>query len=253
MDTIELAVKDLLYKIADDLLIIGHRNSEWTGVGPLLEEDIAFSSMAQDKIGQSHVFYGLLHELGESEPDIVAFTRNAEQFHCCQFVELPIGDYDFSLIRHFLFDHAEFLRFKALASSPVEEIAQAAAKLTGEVKYHVMHADAIIKKLGSATDESILRLQEALDYAFPFALGIFEPSRYENTLLEHEIYAGEEALLHDWLASVQNVINRTELKMPDWKSIKPYYGGRTGHHTEHLQPLLDEMTEVTKQDPTAEW
>ena len=105
------ALKDLLYKIADDQLILGHRNSEWTGFGPMLEEDIAFSSMAQDKLGHSLAFYKILNDLGEAEPDTVAFTRNANQFHNCQLVELPIGEYDFSLIRHFLFDNAEILRF----------------------------------------------------------------------------------------------------------------------------------------------
>ncbi|MDZ7646123.1 MAG: Phenylacetic acid catabolic protein [Cytophagales bacterium] len=74
-------LKELLYKLADDQLILGHRNSEWTGMGPLLEEDIAFSSMAQDKVGQSLALYTLLHELGERDPDTVAFTRNANQFH----------------------------------------------------------------------------------------------------------------------------------------------------------------------------
>ena len=110
----ELALKELLYKIADDLLILGHRNSEWTGIGPLLEEDIAFSSMAQDKIGQSLALYEMLHYLGEADPDNIAFMRNSEQFHNCQLVELPIGDYEFSLIRHFLYDHSILLRFQKL-------------------------------------------------------------------------------------------------------------------------------------------
>ena len=111
------AVKDLLYKMADDQLVLGHRNSEWTGFGPLLEEDIAFSSMAQDKVGQSWQLYKILNELGESDPDTVAFMRNADQFHNSQFVELPNGEYDFSLIRHFLFDTAELLRFQFLSAS----------------------------------------------------------------------------------------------------------------------------------------
>ena len=84
---------------------------------PALEEDIAFSSMAQDKLGHSLAFYSLLHELGESDPDTLAFMRHATQFHCCQLVELPIGEYDFSLIRHFLFDHAEAIRFEYLTQS----------------------------------------------------------------------------------------------------------------------------------------
>ena len=108
----ELALKELLYKIADDQLILGHRNSEWTGFGPLLEEDIAFSSMAQDKVGQSYAIYQMLHQLGEQEPDTVAFMRNANQFHNCQLVELPNGEYDFSLIRHFLFDNSRSHSFR---------------------------------------------------------------------------------------------------------------------------------------------
>ena len=119
-----VSIKDFLYKIADDQLIMGHRNSEWTGLGPILEEDIAFSSMAQDKIGQNYTFYKLLHQMGEAAPDDVAFSRNAEQFHNCQLVELPIADYGFSLIRHFLFDHSEELRFGSLTQSSIEEIGQ---------------------------------------------------------------------------------------------------------------------------------
>src|SRR5688572_33396134 len=118
-----IALKELLYKIADDQLILGHRNSEWTGFGPLLEEDIAFSSMAQDKIGQSYALFQILHELGEQAPDTVAFTRNAAQFHNCILVELPNGEYDFSLVRHFLFDTAEALRFESLSQSSFQPLA----------------------------------------------------------------------------------------------------------------------------------
>ena len=103
--------------MADDQLIIGHRNSEWTGLGPMLEEDIAFSSIAQDKIGQSLALFNILHELGEAAPDAAAFTRNADKFKCCQLVEYPIGEYEFSLMRNFLFNHAEYIRYEALADS----------------------------------------------------------------------------------------------------------------------------------------
>jgi len=253
MENLELAVKDLLYKIADDQLILGHRNSEWTGIGPLLEEDIAFSSMAQDKIGHSYAFYDLLHQLGEAEPDLVAFTRNADQFHNCQFVELPIGEYDFSLVRHFLFDHADMVRMTALSESSIEEIAVVARKLKGEIKYHTMHADSMIKKLGSSTKESIGRMQKALDYAMPYALGMFEVSDFEDELIDQGVYIGEQAIREEWLIRIQHVIAKTSVALPDWTIINPVYGGRKGQHTEYLQPLLDEMTEVIRQDPTADW
>ncbi len=249
----EHALKELLYKMADDQLILGHRNSEWTGFGPILEEDIAFSSMAQDKVGQSLALYTLLQSLGERDPDTVAFTRNANQFHNCILVELPNEEYDFSLIRHFLFDTAEALRFDALSNSSYEPLAQLARKIRGELRYHTLHANTWIKQLGSATEESITRLQKSLEVALPYALAIFEPSLYEADLIDQKIFTGEVALKEKWLARVEEIINQTHLRLPDWKTVTPVYGGREGKHSEHLQPLLDEMSEVFKIDPTAEW
>ncbi len=249
----ELALKELLYKMADDQLILGHRNSEWTGMGPLLEEDIAFSSMAQDKIGHSLALYTLLHQLGESDPDTVAFNRHASLFHNCQLVELPNGEYDFSLIRHFLYDTAEAIRFEALTRSAYEPLAQLAAKIRGELRYHTLHANTWIKQLGSATPESIGRLQKSLEYALPFALGIFEESPYEKEIMASGIFEGEQQIKEKWLAQIQKILSQTSLHLPDIKIIQPVMGGRTGTHSEHLQPLLDEMSEVFRIDPTAEW
>jgi len=246
-------LKDLLYRMADDLLIIGHRNSEWTGLGPVLEEDIAFSSMAQDKIGQSHAIFEILHEMGESEPDTVAFTRNDNQFHCCHLVEMPMGEYDFSLVRHFFYDHADALRFDMLSNSIFEPLAMVARKFRGEIKYHTMHADTWIMQLAHGNEESKARIQCAINTAFPMAGGIFEPSEFETELLEANIFAGERALQDQWYAKVSAVVNAAGLKIPAIEDVTPAYGGRKGYHTEHLQPLLDEMTEVFRIDPGADW
>lgn len=249
----QLAIKELLYKIADDQLILGHRNSEWTGFGPLLEEDIAFSSMAQDKIGQSHAIYSILHALGEQEPDTVAFMRNAGQFHNSVFVELPNGEYDFSLIRHFLYDTAEAIRFEMLTGSTFEPLAELSRKIRGELRYHTLHANTWIRQLGSATEESVSRLQRSLEYALPFALGMFEPSEFENELISSGVFKGEQALKEQWLKKIGDIVDKTNLKLPELNSLKAVTGGRSGRHSEHLQPLLDEMSEVFKIDPNAEW
>ena len=247
------AQKELLYKIADDQLILGHRNSEWTGMGPLLEEDIAFSSMAQDKIGQSLALYTLLHQLGEQEPDTVAFTRKANQFHNCVLVELPNGEYDFSLIRHFLFDTAEAIRFEMLAGSSYAPLAQVARKIKGELRYHTLHANTWIRQLGSATEESVSRLQASLDMAMPYALGIFEESPFEKELIHLGVFGGEIELKKRWIEKVEEIIDQTSLHLPDWKVAQPLLGGRLAKHSAHLQPLLDEMSEVFRIDPMAEW
>jgi ring-1,2-phenylacetyl-CoA epoxidase subunit PaaC len=247
------AIKELLYKMADDLLIIGHRNSEWTGLGPILEEDIAFSSMAQDKIGQSHALFQILHTLGEQEPDTVAFTRNASQFHNAQFLELPNGDYDFSLIRHYLFDVADQLRFEMLASSSYEPLAQVAKKIKGELKYHVFHGTTWITKLGVATEESHARMQSALNYAWNYALGIFEEGTFETELAQEKIFEGEASLKKRWLETITPVLTKATLTIPEPNTWEPVLGGRKGYHTDYLQPLVEEMGEVFRVDPSAEW
>lgn len=247
------AIKELLYKMADDLLIIGHRNSEWTGLGPILEEDISFSSMAQDKIGQAQALYTLLHELGEQDPDTVAFTRNANQFHNCQLVELPNGEYDFSLMRHFLYDHADQLRFEALANSSYEPLAKVARKVKGELKYHVFHANTWVTKLGSANEESHTKMQVALNHAWNYALGLFEPSSFEQSLVDENIFIGEQNLQDLWLKNISPVLLKAGLSVPSTDTWNPVFGGRFGKHTEHLEPLVEEMSEVFRYDPTAEW
>lgn len=247
------AVKELLYKMADDLLIIGHRNSEWTGLGPILEEDISFSSMAQDKIGQSQALYQLLHELGEQEPDTVAFNRSAKLFHNCQLVELPNGEYDFSLVRHFLFDHADQLRFEMLANSTYEPLAKVARKVKGELKYHVFHANTWLVKLGSANEESHTRMQNAFNEAWNYALGIFEEGPHEEALKSSGVFEGEQALFDKWLTAITPYVLKAGLSMPTQDTWKPVYGGRNGKHTAHLEPLVEEMSEVFKIDPAAEW
>ncbi|MES2655664.1 MAG: 1,2-phenylacetyl-CoA epoxidase subunit PaaC [Bacteroidota bacterium] len=246
-------IKELLYKMADDLLVLGHRNSEWTGLGPILEEDIAFSSMAQDKIGHSQALFQILHELGEAEPDTNAFMREAKQFHNAQLLELPNDDYDFSTIRHFLFDHADQLRFDNLANSSFEPLAKVARKIKGELKYHVFHADIWLNKLGNGNEESHARMQTALNHAWNYALGIFEESKLEKELIDNNVFEGEVSLKNRWLAVITPLIEKANLKIPDEKGWAPVLGGRTGYHTEHLEQLVNEMSEVFKIEPNAEW
>ena len=247
------AIKELLYKMADDLLIIGHRNSEWTGLGPILEEDISFSSMAQDKIGQSMSVFQILNELGEAEPDTEAFYRVPEKFHCSQFVELPNGEYDFSLMRHFLYDHADQLRFEMLANSSFEPMAKLARKVKGELKYHVYHANIWITKLGTATEESHARMQTALNDCWNYALGMFEESEFENILISEKIFEGENELKKRWMENITTVLAKATLQIPDSNTWSPVFGGRKGNHTEYLRPLVEEMSEVFRIDPGAEW
>lgn len=240
--------------MADDALIIGHRHSEWTGLGPILEEDIAMASMAQDKIGHAQALYTLLQEhFGTPDPDTMAFRRREADFRCCHLVEYPNGEYDFTLIRHFLFDHAEWLRYQLLRQSSFGPLAQFARKISGELKYHVLHADTLLQRLARGSDESHARLQAALDEVFPLAQGIFEPSPYENLLIADGVFAGEEALKQSWLGEVAVRLQSFGLEPKPVADSSAGMGGRNGYHSIHLQPLLDEMTAVYGSEHGATW
>lgn len=248
------AIKELILKMADDALIFGHRNSEWTGIGPTLEEDIAFSSMAQDKIGHAWALYGILNQhLGDKEPDTLAFDRKASDYKCCQMVTFFTWDYAFALVRHFLFDHAEYLRYSSLANSSYQPLAQLAKKITGEIKYHILHADTWMQSLANGSEESQARLQSALNEVFPLAAGIFEKGPFENKLIEQGIFIGEEALRNNWIEKTKDLIQSMGLQIPDIEQNSEAPGGRYGHHSEFLQPLLDEMSEVFLSEPGASW
>lgn len=246
-----LALKELLYKMADDQLIYGHRNSEWIGLGPLLEEDISFASIAQDKVGQSRVLYNLLHRLGEAEPDTVAFMRNASQFHNAILVELPCQAYEQALMRHLLFDEAEAVRFEALRASTQPDLAAFAAKFSGEIKYHTLHARSMLKRLLTGSEEAFTKLQEALYQLWPYAGGIFEPSPYQDELSAAGIIEPEQVLQGRWVERISAFLDPLGIH-PD-ATLLGHWGGRLGQHSEHLQPMLDEMSEVFRLDPTAEW
>lgn len=247
------ALKDLLFRLADDKLILGHRHSEWIGLGPILEEDIAFASMAQDEVGHAMCYYQLLEALGEADPDTTAFTRSAAQFRCCQFVEYPIGDYAFSLVRHFLFDMADKVRLKHLSVSKYRPLAELATKIAREEKYHQMHALTFLRQLGNSTADARQRLQTALDEAFPMAYGLFEPTVYSDILDLEEVQPHEDTLMKEWQVLIYPLIEGAGLRLPDNSRFADHFGGRSGYHTPHLQPMLTEMQEVFAIDPEARW
>lgn len=246
------AVIDLLYRLADDALIIGHRDSEWTGLAPILEEDIAFSSMAQDEMGHALMYYQLLHELGEPEPDTLAFNRRARDFKCCGLVCLPNKrDWAFCTVRKFLFDAAESVRLAALSESAYAPLAQLARKLRSEKKYHLMHDRAWVVKLGESTEDGRQRMQKALDFAYPHALGMFEPTESDEPLAQAGICPRERELCSQWASAVAPVLKKAGLRVNE--NARPVYGGRVGRHPEALAELLESMQMVYQIDPSANW
>lgn len=254
------ALIEYLYMLADDELLLGHRASEWTGIGPILEADIALSSIAQDEMGHAEVLYGLLEALGEGHPDELAFARDLPYWHNAIFSELPRGDWGFTIVRHYLHDVAEQVRWQALAASSYAPLAQVARKLLVEEKYHLVHSQTWVRKLGNATEESHRRMQAALDRAFPYALGLFEPTELEAVRVSEGIAPAEADLQQQWLNEVVPFLQQAGLHVPaeetaeGWRpTVEPVYGGRQGTHTEYMEQLLDAMQFVYRLEPGAKW
>jgi ring-1,2-phenylacetyl-CoA epoxidase subunit PaaC len=132
--------QQLLLEIADDELILGWRDSEWTGIAPLLEEDVAFSSIAQNEIGHARALYELVARERGITADELAFDRDPADYRCAQIVELRLLDWEKAIARHVLYETADARRLERLKASDDAEIAGLAAKIDREEIYHRMHA-----------------------------------------------------------------------------------------------------------------
>lgn len=251
-DSTRAAVSDLLYRLADDELIIGHRNSEWTGVAPILEEDIAFSSMAQDEMGHAQAYYQMLHELGEPQPDTLVFGRKPRAYRCASLVSL-LNDHDwaFCVLRQFLYDAAETVRLTALTNSGLVPLAQLAVKLRSEEKYHLLHGRSWVLRLGNSTEDGRRRMQTALNKLYPHALGLFESTEADEPLVQAGIGPAELELCRQWESAVAPVLADAGLDVPD--AAQPVYGGRVGQHPDALGKLLADLQLVYNIDPSAKW
>jgi ring-1,2-phenylacetyl-CoA epoxidase subunit PaaC len=212
---------ELLLPLADDELVLGWRNSEWTGIAPFLEEDVAFSSIAQNEIGHARALYELTaRELGTTA-DELAFDRSSEEYRCAPFVELRfIPDWARTIARHYLYENADAVRIEALASSHDAEVAGLAAKIDREETYHRMHAQMWADRMRE-TDETRSRFEAAVEELWPYALGVLDESQ-QGRLCE--------------------VVGR--------EPVEPV---ERGTHTDELASLLEEMTMVRRSVPGAAW
>jgi ring-1,2-phenylacetyl-CoA epoxidase subunit PaaC len=218
---------DLLLELADDELVLGWRNSEWTGIAPFLEEDVAFSSIAQNEIGHARALYELAaRDLG-TDADALAFDRQPEEYRCAPLVELRRLEWARTIARHFLYETADAIRLDALKASDDPEVAGLAAKMDREETYHRMHADLWVARL-LAADEGRERLHEAVDELWPYALGVLDAQ------LQPELRRRAEAVL-GW-------------ELPDVEAVP------RGRHEAELAELWEEMTSVRRSAPSgAQW
>ena len=249
------ALFELLLRLGDDRLILGHRLGEWCGHGPILEEDIAISNVALDLLGQATMFLRLAGQVegkGRDE-DALAFFREGVEFRNCQLTELPNGDFAFTIARQFLFDVHAVVLLDALSRSGNADIAAIAAKSLKEAKYHVRHSGEWVLKLGDGTEESHVRIQRAFDALWRFTPELFAADAIDAEMLAAGVAPDLAQLKPVWDGLVREVVERATLSLPH--DVPPIAGrnGRQGSHTEALGHLLAEMQIVARSHPGATW
>jgi ring-1,2-phenylacetyl-CoA epoxidase subunit PaaC len=206
-------MREQLLAIADDELVLGWRDSEWTGIAPVLEEDVAFSSIAQNEIGHARAIYQLLAE----DADALAFDRAPGEYRSSQLVELRfVPDWARTIARRVLYEAADELRLEALKASSDTAVAGLATKIDREEAYHRMHAEMWHERLGGEH-----RYRAALERLLPHALGLVE--------------AGQRAAL------------AARFDLDEVDAIE------RGTHADGWPELWEEMTEVRRSVPNATW
>lgn len=246
---ISSALAEVALSLADDELILAHRDSEWTGHAPILEEDIAFSNIAQDELGHASLWYELSCLHSGEDPDSLVFFRGAHQYRNVQLVELPIGDFAFSMARQYLFDAYELVNLARLAESSYKPLAQVANKIRTEELYHYRHTSIWMKRLGLGTGESNRRTQLAIESLWPFTGQLFATSDENRILSNAGLFPDPTTLRQPWEGLVIPFLRDSGLAIPDVKSLED----SRREHTEHLPDLLLEMQEVARIDPAAQW
>jgi len=243
-----------LLALADDELILGHRDSEWCGHAPILEEDIAFANIALDEIGHGVVWYSLLADLvgedRETYPNRLVYHRDPADFRCAQIVELSKGDWAFSMLRQYLFDSYEKLHLDWLVNSEYHPVAEAAAKLRPEEIYHLRHTRAWVRRLGLGTEESNQRMQAAIDELWPHALQLFGPLPGDALLVDTCFFPDPAELLEAWQAVVVPYLEDAHLRVPP---DEPSGAASRTQHTAHLDLLLRGLQEIARLYPDAGW
>lgn len=244
------ALAERLVALADDELLLAHRNSEWTGHAPLLEEDIALANLAQDELGHATLLYEVAHELGADTPDRLVYARDAADWRNLRLVELPRGDWAFTMLRQFLFDLWETLWLPGLERSAHAPLADLATKVRREERFHLRHSALWLERLGLGTAESNARAQVALETLWPHAPQLFAPTPRDAELVAEGLLPDPAALEPAWRELAEARLRAAGLRPPAWPDGAP--AGRDAH-TEHLAPLLAELQEVARADPEATW
>ncbi|WP_370868563.1 1,2-phenylacetyl-CoA epoxidase subunit PaaC [Undibacterium sp.] len=245
---------DYVLRLADNVMVLSQRLSQWCGKGPALEEDMALTNVALDLIGQARLWYSYAAELegkGRTEDDL-AFLRDAHDFHNFLLLEQPNGTHADTLMRQFLFDTWHYHYLQALKQSTDQQIAAIAEKSLKEVTYHLRRSSDLVVRLGDGTELSRKMMQTALEELWPFTGEMFIDDEIDVAMQAAGISPLSSALKVAWDTHLADVMHAATLRLPDANSWMQK-GGKQGVHTEHMGYLLAEMQFLQRAYPGAQW
>jgi ring-1,2-phenylacetyl-CoA epoxidase subunit PaaC len=249
---LQAALDGLLLSMADDEFVIGFSDSEWTGIAPILEEDVAMSSLAQDELGHARALYELLAEVradGQTA-DAIAYDREPAEYRHARLLDHGRGDWAMTIARRYIYDTADGARLEGLATSSFAPLRELVDKIRREERYHVMHATTWVERLARREGEPRDRLLASLAELAPDAATVFTPLADEARLVEAGVIAAPMAELEArWRATITPTFVGLDLPMPPPAELD---GGRT-IHGEPFRWLWGEFTSVRRSDPQAIW
>ncbi len=254
------AIREYLLAFADDEHMMGQQHTEWIGVAPFLEEDLAFSSIGQDELGHAALLYELVLELDGIEPtdtavDRLAYGRPSREYRCCRLVEYTTRDWAEALARHWVYDTFEAARWRLVADSSLTRLAAVAGKALQEEAFHRRHADALLDTL-LASPEARTRMLGALEAILPMVPGLCGAVAGEAEAVRRGVASAptpgllgplEKAIAERFLVEVSGSGSRSgSHSTADGQFL------RTVRSTD-FEPLMRRMREVLDYDPEAVW
>ena len=249
---------DYTLHLADSSLIMGHRLSEWTGHGPMLEQDIAISNIALDLIGQARNFYQYAAEIINSNnekekrvtEDDLAYLRDTGDFKNLLITELPNDDWAKTVGKIFFFSTWQFYFYQKLIHSTDRQLSAIAEKALKEVTYHVKWSSEWVIRLGDGTEESHNRMLKAIDELWKYTGELFSSTSYEQVASDGS-GVDISRLREAWMNKVKEVFSEATLTIPGKTLMQT--GGKEGKHSEHLGNILPELQYMQRTYPGCDW
>lgn len=246
-----------LLRLGDSTLILSHRVSEWTGHGPVLEEDLAMTNVALDLLGQARLWLTLAGQVeGQSrDEDQLAYFRDAHEYRNYLIVERQNGHYGDAMARQFLFDVWHYFLLQRLLQSSDARLAEIAEKSLKEVTYHARRSADVVVRLGDGTAQSHTKMQTAIDDVWRYVGELFVDDDVTRALAKRNVTVLHASLFDEWHEHVSTILTEATLTLPDMSAAThlAHQGGVHGNHTEALGYILAEMQHLQRAYPGAVW